>query len=163
MNRLIYLAIFLVAVLALALGLVFLCAATTEPSRLAVAVVLLLLGALGAGWSAYAYRTWSLVQPAALSARITDLAARNDGELSLAQVMSAFGVPASIAQAGMDELLNKGQCQREPRGADIVYIFPGLKEHKVVRKCVYCGSTFPVKQPLQKCPNCGGNLELVNT
>jgi hypothetical protein len=161
MNRFLYLGIFAVSAFVLALGLVFLCAASVEPSRLAIAIILLLLGALGAGWSAYAYGKWSVVQPAALSARITDLAARNDGEVSLAQVMSAFDVPASVAQAGVDELLNQGQCRREPRGEQIFFVFPGLKEQKVVRKCVYCGSTFPVKLALQKCPNCGGALELV--
>ncbi len=160
MKRGVFLGVFVVSVLVLALGLVFLCAASIVPERLWVAIVLLILGALGAGWSAYAYRKWSIVQPAALSARITDLAAQNDGETSLAQVMSAFDVPASVAQAGMDELLNRGQCRREPRGDQVFFVFPGLKEQKVVRKCVYCGSTFPVKQALQKCPNCGGALEL---
>jgi hypothetical protein len=161
MNRIAFLGVFGVSALVLALGLVFLCAASVEPSRISIAILLLLLGALGAGWSAYAYRAWSSVQPAALSVRIADLAASNDGELSLAHVMSAFDVPASVAQAGMDELLNKGQCRREPRGEQIFFVFPGLKEQKVIRKCVYCGSTFPVKQALQKCPNCGGALELV--
>ena len=161
MNRIAYLIVFVVSALVLGLGLLFLCAATVEPSRFAIAAILIVLGALGAGWSAYSYRRWAGVQPGALSARITDLAASNAGEVSLAQVMSAFDVPASVAQAGVDELLNKGQCRREPRGDQIFFVFSGLKEQKVVRKCVYCGSTFPVKQALQKCPNCGGALELV--
>lgn len=126
-----------------------------------LAFILLGLGVIGAGWSAFSYRQWSNVQPAALAARITDLAAKNDGELALSQIMSSLDVPASVAQAGIDELMAKGQCQREARGQQIFFIFPGLKEQKVVRKCTYCGNTYPVKQSLQKCPNCGGTLELV--
>jgi hypothetical protein len=161
MNRFIYIGVFAVSVLVLAVGVLFLCAATTIPERLPLAIILLILGAGGAGWSAYAYRRWASVQPGELAARITDLAAENDGELALSQIMSAFDVPASVATAALDGLAQKGQCHREVRGEQNLYIFPGLKEHKVVRKCVYCGSTFPVKQSLQKCPNCGGNLELV--
>jgi hypothetical protein len=163
MNRMVYLGVFIVSALLLASGVLFLCAATVVPERFGLAIVLLVLGAIGAGWSAYAYRKWANVQPGALAARITDLAAKNDGELALSQVMSAFGVPASAAQAAIDELLSKGQCRREARGDQVIFVFPGLKEHKVVRKCIYCNSTFPVKQALQKCPNCGGSLELVKT
>jgi len=161
MNRLVYLGVFVVSALVLALGLLFLCAAIAAPERWLLALILLVVGAIGAGWSAFAYRRWASVQPGALTARITDLAAENDGELALAQVMSTFDVPASVATAAIDELVQKRQCHREARGDQVLYVFPGLKERKVVRKCAFCGSTFPVKQALQKCPNCGGSLELV--
>ncbi len=161
MNRIAYLIVFIASALLLGLGVLFLCAAVTVPERMWLAIVLLVLGAIGAGWSAYGYRRWASVQPGELAARVTDLAAQNNGELALSQVMSAYGIPASAATAAMDELVNKGQCRREARADQVIYVFPGLKERKVVRKCAYCGSTFPVKQTLQKCPNCGGNLELV--
>ena len=161
MNRLVYLGVFIVSALILAGGLLFLCAAVAVPERFPLAIILLIIGAIGAGWSAFAYRKWSSVQPEALAARITDLAAQNDGELAISQIMSAFDVSASVAQAGIDQLVAKRQCRAESRGTQTFYIFPGLKEQKVARKCTYCGSTFPVKQALQKCPNCGGNLELV--
>ncbi len=161
MNRLIYLGVFIVSVLVLAMGVLFLCAAMTVPERLLLALVLLALGAMGAAWSAFSYRRWLMAQPAELSARVTELAAQNDGELAVSQIMSAFGVQAMAATAALEDLSQRGQCHRESRGDQYVYVFPGLKEHKVVRKCAFCGSTFPVKQSLQKCPNCGGNLELV--
>jgi Zn finger protein HypA/HybF involved in hydrogenase expression len=47
---------------------------------------------------------------------------------------------------------------REGREA---YVFPELKETKVVCRCAYCGNEFSVKTPLHKCPNCSGDLELV--
>ncbi|MCL4393598.1 MAG: hydrogenase maturation nickel metallochaperone HypA [Chloroflexi bacterium] len=161
MNRLVYLGVFVASALILAVGVLFLCAAMTAPGRLLLAIVLLAVGAAGAGWSAFSYRRWAGVQPAALAARVTDLAAQNGGELAVSQIMSAFDVEASAATAAIEELRQTGQCRREPRADQVVYVFPGLKEHKVVRRCAFCGSTFPVKQALAKCPNCGGNLELV--
>jgi rRNA maturation endonuclease Nob1 len=77
--------------------------------------------------------------------------------------MSAFDVTASAAQAGLEILMQNGACQRETRGEQEIFTFPGLQEHKVERRCPFCGSAFPVKQSLQKCPNCGGNLELVKS
>ncbi len=161
MNRLVYFIIFFISTFVLGMGLLFLCAATEAPERIWLAIILLALGATGAGWSAYSYRKWLNMQPWQLATRVTSLAAQNDGELALSQVMSQYSVPAPVATAALDELVNKGQCRREARADAVVYVFPGLKERKMIRKCVYCGSTFPVKQALQKCPNCGGNLELV--
>ncbi len=161
MNRLFYFIVFFVSSFVLGLGVLFLCAAVAVPERMWLAIILLVFGGIGAGWSAFSYRKWLSLQPGALAARVTALAEENNGELALSQVMSAYGVPATAATTALDELVNKGQCRREARADQVVYVFSGLKEHKVVRKCVYCGSTFPVKQALQKCPNCGGNLELV--
>ncbi len=161
MNRAIYLIVFAASALVLALGVLFLCAASAVPERMPLAIILLVLGAAGAGWSGWSYRRWASVQPASLAASITDMAAQNNGELALSQVMSEFGVTASTATAALDELVNRGQVRREARADQVMFVFPGLKERKMIRKCAYCGSTFPIKQPLHKCPNCGGNLEIV--
>lgn len=161
MSRVVYFAVFFASAFVLGWGVLFLCAAITIPERAPLAIVLLALGAIGAGWSAVAYRRWLNVQPSALAARIASLAADHEGELAVSQVMSAYGVTESAATAALATLVQNGQCRREARADQVVYVFPGLKEHKMVRKCAYCGSTFPVKQALQKCPNCGGPLELV--
>ena len=161
MNKLAYLGIFMLFSVILGAGLLFLVASTVVPERITVALGLLTLGTIGAVVTAYFYSRWYIQQPAVLSARITDLADRGDGEIAISQVMSALRVPASAVQAAMDDLVQKGQAHAESRNGQMLYVFPGLKERKMVRKCVYCGSTFPVKQPLQKCPNCGGNLELM--
>ncbi len=160
MNRIIYFAIFFASTFVLGLGLLFLCASAMVPERMVLAVILLGLGAIGAGWSAFAYRRWLNMQPSALAVQITSLAADNNGELALSQVMSSFGATELDAAAAFAELVQKGQCRREARADQVIYVFPGLKERMMVRKCAYCGSTFPVKQALQKCPNCGGALRL---
>ncbi len=159
--RLVYLALFIFFSVLIGLGLLFALAASTVPERGIIAFLLLAVGIVGVAATAWLYSRWHERQPAVLGARITDLAERTNGELSMAQVMAAYNVPASVAQAAMDHLVEKGQCHAETRDGELRYVFPGLKERKMVRKCPYCGSTFPVRQPLQQCPNCGGNLELV--
>ena len=161
MKRIAYLGVFVISALALSLGMLFACAAIAVPGRWPLAIVLLGLGAVGAGWSVFSYRKWANTQPAALAARITDLAASHQGEVTLAQIVSAFDVAVPVAQAGLDVLIQNGECRHEMHGEQDIFILPGLKEHKVERRCPFCGAAFPVKQSLQKCPNCGGNLELV--
>jgi hypothetical protein len=161
MNRIVYFAVFVVSCVALGLALLFFCAAVNVPERLALATILLVVGGAGVGWSGLSYSRWLSRQPGALGVRITALADENSGEISLAQVMSALKVPGDAAMAAMNDLQQKGQGHMEPRKETMMFVFPGLKERKMVRKCVYCGSTFPVRDPLQKCPSCGGNLEVV--
>jgi hypothetical protein len=161
MNRIVYFAVFVVSCVVLGVALLFLCASVYEANRMIMAIALFIAGGAGVVWSGLSYNKWFHRQPGALAPRITALADQNSGEVSLAQVMSTLNVPADVATAALDDLQQKGQCHLESHGEKTVYVFPGLQERKMVRKCVYCGSTFPVRDPLQKCPSCGGNLEVV--
>ena len=71
--------------------------------------------------------------------------------------------PSRVAPFPSVELVREvtGECRRERGPEKDLYVFPGLVEVKVARRCAYCGSEFSVKKPLHKCPNCGGELELV--
>jgi hypothetical protein len=146
----------------LALGLLFLCAATVDSRRLPLSVILLVIGGGLAAWSALTWRRGQQLDPERLADSIIDLAeARGSAEVSLAQIVAELNVPTEAAQRALGVLERRGECRRE-RGPDKdLYVFPGLMEVKVVRRCAYCGSEFSVKKPLHKCPNCGGELELV--
>ena len=154
---------FLLGVLLLAGGLIFLCAAAQNTARLPIALVLLLLGGGLAGWAGQRWRRARQLSPDVLDDRITSLADRQDAETTLAQVVSALNVPDDAARAALARLESRGICHQERRGDKTVYIFPGLKESKVVRRCTYCGNEYSVREPLHKCPNCGGTLEIVKT
>ena len=162
MKRTILIGAFAVSVVLLALGLVFLCAATREPGRLPLSVILLAIGGGVAAWSALTWRRDQQLEPERLADSIIDLArTRGEAEVSLAQIVSELNVPTDAAQRALGVLERRGEAQRE-RGPDRdLYVFPGLMEVKVVRRCAYCGSEFSVKKPLHKCPNCGGELKLV--
>ena len=162
MKRAILMAAFVVSVVFLILGLIFLCAATTNPGRLPLSVILLVIGGGVAAWSALTWRRDQQLEPERLADSIIDLArARGGAEVSLAQIVAELNVPTEAAQRALGVLERRGECHRERGPEKDLYVFPGLVEVKVVRRCAYCGSEFSVKKPLHKCPNCGGELELV--
>jgi len=153
--------VLLVSVALLALGALFLCAATSQPSRLFLAGALLLVGGGLAAWSGLTLRRLRELDPEHLSDRITELArAGGNAEVTLSQVVAELGVPDEAALVALGLLEGRGQCHREFRGERQFYIFPGLKLSMVKRRCPYCGREFSVKTPVYKCPQCGGDLRL---
>jgi hypothetical protein len=154
--------VLLASVVPLALGLLFLCAANRQPMRLLLAIALLAIGAGLAAWSGLSLRRLRMLNPENLSDRITSLArAGGHAEVTLSQVVADLAVPDEAAMAALALLEGRGQCHREHRAGREFYVFPGLKESKVARRCAHCGSEFSVKTALHKCANCGGDLELV--
>lgn len=154
---------FVAGVLSLAGGLIFLCAAAQNPARLPIALALVILGGGLAAWAGRRWQRARALSPDVLDDRITSLAAAHDAELSLAQIVSALNVPDDAARVALARLETSGICFQEHRSGRLVYVFPGLKESKVVRRCTYCGSEYSVRDPLTKCSNCGGTLEIVKT
>jgi Zn finger protein HypA/HybF involved in hydrogenase expression len=162
MNRTLAIIAIVVAAVLLALGMLFLCAATQEPARLLVAAPLLVAGVGSAAWGGIMLRGARNLDPENLSDRITQLARKGNAEVTLAQVVAELGVPDETAVAALNLLERRGQCRREHVGEDAreVYVFPGLKPSLVERRCPYCGAEFSVKEAVYKCPNCGGDLRL---
>ncbi len=162
MKRTILLVAFAVSGILLALGLIFLCAATREPGRLPLSLILLVMGGGLAAWSALTWRREHQLEPERLADSIINMVRASGGsETTLAEVVAELNVPTEAAQRALGVLLGRGECRRERRAGKDLYVFPGLMERKVVRRCPYCGSEFSVKTPLHQCPNCGGQLELV--
>ena len=150
----------LAGALFLAGGLIFLCAAVQNTARLPLSAALLLIGGALAAWAGFRLRRQRMLAPDALDDRITALAASHEATVTLAQVIAELNVPDEAARAALARLEADGLCHQERHGDKTVYVFPGLKESKVVRRCAYCGNTYSVREPLHKCPNCGGNLEI---
>jgi hypothetical protein len=161
MKRTIAIVAVVISVVLLALGLLFLCAATRQTSRLFVAVALLVVGVGLAAWGGFTLRRLRDLDPENLSDRITELArAGGNGEVTLSRVVAELRVPDETAVAALNLLERRGQCHREHRDEREVYVFPGLKPSLVKRRCPYCGTEFSVKRALDKCPHCGGDLRL---
>jgi hypothetical protein len=162
-NTALTVALFAVGALCLAGGLIFLIAAVANPARWPVALVLLAAGGGLAVWAGLRRRRSQRLDPVALADEITALADRRDAEITAAEIVSDLNVPLTAAYQALARLEQRGFCHQERRGERTVYVFPGLKESRVVRRCAYCGNTYPVRDPLHKCPNCGGQLEIVKT
>ena len=155
------LAAFLVGAVLITGGLIFLCAAVESSRRLPIALALLVIGGGLAAWAGFRWRKARSLSPEVLDDRIIALADQHDAEITLAQVVSSLGVPDEAARVALARLEANGLCRREQREGRTFYHFPGLRESKVVRRCAYCGNEYSVREPLHKCPNCGGTLEIV--
>jgi hypothetical protein len=156
-------AAFIVGALFLAGGLIFLCAAAQNAARFPIALALVVIGGGLAAWAGARWRKAKQLSPDILDDRIIDLATAHEAELTLSRVISDLDVPDDAARTALARLEANGLCHQERREGKTVYVFPGLKDSKVVRQCSYCGSQYSVREPLHKCPNCGGNLEIVKT
>jgi hypothetical protein len=154
-------ALFVLSLLFLGGGLVFLCAATQSAGRFPVALALLVIGGALAAWSGARWHRARMLSPEVVKGRITELAAAGGGELTLAQAISALNVPEESARAALADLESAGLCYEDRREGRTVLVFPGLQESQVVRRCTYCGNHFSVREPLHKCPHCGGDLQIV--
>ncbi len=162
MNRLVSFILMAAGALALGLGLLFLCAASPDASRLPLAFILLVLGGGLVVVGGLIFRRQRELSPDTVADRIVVLAkGDDDAELTVAEVVAGLRLPESAVVRGLDLLEKRGRCRREYHDDKVVYVFPGLKETKLVRKCAYCGRTYSVKEPLHTCPNCGGTVELV--
>jgi len=116
MKRTLLIAAFVISVVLLAAGLLFLCAATREPGRLPLSLVLLLIGGGLAAWSALTWRREQELEPKRLADSIIDLARAGGGaEVSLAQIVAELNVPTEAAQRALGVLERRGECRRERR------------------------------------------------
>jgi DNA-directed RNA polymerase subunit RPC12/RpoP len=166
MNKTVAMIVLAAGSILLGLGLLFLCASAAAPeravSRILLGLVLALIGGGGAVWAGLQWRRLGEIEPARLADRIIGLVQTQAApELTAAQATAQLGAPAANVQAALQLLQQRGEAQPEGRGDRVVYVFPGLKERKLTRHCVHCGTEFPVRQSLQRCPNCGGKIELL--
>lgn len=164
MNKTVALIVSLVGALMLGLGLLFLCASIRAPQRLILAALLIVIGGAGVAWAGTTWRRLSEIEPKRLADRIVEMAKlQGKFETTAAEAVAELSAPAANVQAALEILQSRGDAVPEQRDDRRVYVFPNLKETKVVRRCPYCGVQFPVKQAITQCPNCGGNIELQRT
>jgi hypothetical protein len=164
MNKTVALMVMLVGALMMGLGLLFLCASIRAPQRLILAALLIVIGGAGVAWAGTTWRRLSEIEPKRLADRIVEMAKlQGKFETTAAEAVAELSAPAANVQAALEILQSRGDAVPEQRDDRRVYVFPNLKETKVVRRCPYCGVQFPVKQAITQCPNCGGNIELQRT
>jgi len=164
MNKTVALMVMLVGALMLGLGLLFLCASIRAPQRLILAALLIVIGGAGVAWAGTTWRRLSEIEPKRLADRIVEMAKlQGKFETTAAEAVAELSAPAANVQAALEILQSRGDAVPEQRDDRRVYVFPNLKETKIVRRCPYCGVQFPVKQAITQCPNCGGNIELQRT
>ncbi|MHB0857465.1 MAG: hypothetical protein ACYC5M_07815 [Anaerolineae bacterium] len=160
MKKAVAVAVTLVSVPFLVLGLLFLIAASQQPSRLLVAFALLAAGVVLLVAGLRRLRKLAAVSPEALRTGAIDLARRLGGELTVPQLRAEYGISQEQAASTLEALVAQGNAAREQRGDRIVYVFSGLLPSLAEKVCPYCGTKLPVRASLRKCPNCGAQLEI---
>jgi len=150
------------AVVLLAVGLVFLCAATNDAGRLPLALILLVIGGGLAFWGGTSLRRAIALDPENLSDRITRLARQSgQGEVTLSQAVSALNAPDEAVEEALRLLVEREQVYPEYRKDREVYVFAGLRAARMIRRCESCGTEYSVKEPIYTCTRCGGKVEVV--
>jgi len=149
-------ALVVVGIVIVAFGLLFLVGSAGMARRLATAAVLLVGGAVAAGFGLRGIRRADAVRPELLEAAILELARREDGEISREEIEAALGWRAEHAWPVLDRMALEGRCLREARGGTFHYRFPDLQPRLVLLVCDYCGAEYPLNPPLTTCPACGG-------
>ncbi len=138
------------------LGLVFLIA----PGRAGTGLVMLVFGIVIIGFAASRLKAMQALSPEGVEQQITRVAADSNGDLTVGAVAGQTGLPDSAVRDALQRLLDKGLTRIELRDGVEHYVFAGLKQEKMIKKCPYCGNEYPVSQAGRTCPSCGGNLEV---
>jgi len=162
MNRTTSYLVIGVSVVLLVVGLLFLCAATRNAARFPLALGLLVIGGGLAFWGGTSLRRAVALDAENLSDRISRLARQSgQGEVTLSQAVSALNAPDEAVEEALRLLVERGQAYPEYRQDREVYVFPGLRATKMVRRCESCGTEYSVKEPVYTCTRCGGKVEVV--
>ncbi|MEN6302194.1 MAG: hypothetical protein ABFD96_05675 [Armatimonadia bacterium] len=138
------------------LGLVFLLA----PGRAGTGLIMLLIGGAIIAFSASRLRVMKNLSPEGVEQQLQAAAAASGGELTVTEAVALTALEDGVVRAGLERLLHKDLVRLERRDGSDYYIFPGLTETKMIKKCPYCGNEYPLKQAGRTCPSCGGNLEI---
>lgn len=146
----------LAGVLLALLGLLFLLArrpATESLIPLAIGIALI-------GFAASRLKVMAELSPEGVEQQLTAMATGANGEVTVTSAAGVTHLDEATIRAGLQRLIEQGMVKVEHREGVEYYLFPGLHEQKMVKKCPYCGNEYPVAQHLRTCPSCGGNLEV---
>jgi hypothetical protein len=159
MKRLASVASTLLGIGLVLLGLLFLIGAGGRGSRYLIAVVSLAVGGALAGVGIRLFKQAEAASPAQLRAEILELARRQDGEISEAEVQAVLGRRGDGAGAVLAALEAEGICRRQMKGGAPHFLFGELQPRLVVRRCEYCSAELPLDESISECPNCGGTVK----
>ncbi len=140
-------------------GLLFLVGAAGRGVRYLVAALGLGLGAALIGLGVRGWKSAEAATPERIRADILALAARRNGEVSEADIVSALGERAGRAPAALQALEAAQACERRVKDGATYFVFRSLQPRLLVRRCAYCEAEMELAAEVTKCPRCGGSLE----
>ena len=142
------------------MGLLFIVVITGMSSRLIAAGIFFTAGLplLIVGFNML--RSGMLLRPELIRKEILTTASKNNGELTKEIITGVTGWDDIVAYE-INDMIKKRIAKTEERGDCIFYIFPEFQAKVVINKCPFCEKDYAVKDDIQKCPACGGDLKFL--
>jgi len=150
-----------VAVLFLLFGLIFVLGSQGRPAVLLTGGAMTALAVTAGVFTIRRMGQVANTSPDAVDERVLSLATMSGGEVTAAEVTGALQVPIAEAQASLERLVSRGMAEHKVRDGDLYYAFAGIVATRKVKRCAYCGTEYPLREPGMKCSSCGGSLEIV--
>lgn len=141
------------------LGLLFLIASQGIASRLITGFILLIIGSGICFVGAFLVKTAFSLTPNQILSSILNLAKVSNGYLTKEAIIAELGNYPQVDKAINDLLINQ-TALIDPGHIRTRYVFPDFLHDILIKACMYCSSEYPVRDPVQKCPQCGGDISL---
>jgi hypothetical protein len=141
------------------LGIMFVMASGEKMSRLGTGIILLIFGLTFLIFGIRLFRAGIAVSPSKIKERILKLAARNHGELPEDVLTGEIG-KSDILDFALQSMINSGMAGKTLRKGRTFYLFSEFNMTLVVKQCPYCGNDYPVRDDIEACSSCGGDLKI---
>ncbi|MCP4136631.1 MAG: hypothetical protein GY754_37015 [bacterium] len=155
-------ALSVVGILSSVLGILFLIASKSVPSRATIGIILLGSGVVELIFGIRFFRQGIEASPAGMRRRMLKLAAKNNGILWKDTILAEFGDSPDV-EFRLNELIASKTAEKETRDNGTCYIFPALQMRMITKVCPYCGNDYPIRDDIESCPSCGGDLKMAGS
>ena len=141
------------------LGLLFLIASAGAGQRLAVGIILLVVGGAGAFFSLRGILAHVALRPEKIREKIFRLAKMHHGKVAESVILAEVGQAEAVRES-IKRLRDEGEIQVSHQSGKTIITFPQFFLAQVMKKCAFCGNDYPVRDTIEKCPSCGADLTM---
>jgi rRNA maturation protein Nop10 len=143
------------------LGILFLISSTEKSSRLISGSVIFVIGLAFVIPGIIFFRKGIKSTPASVRKKILKIAAIYNGKFSKDLLIGNIDAD-SILQNQINIFIKSGLINEIIENGKIYYTYPDFQLKLVMKKCPYCTNDYPVRDGLEICPSCGGDLKLLS-
>jgi len=142
------------------MGLLFVIASSGMNSRLIAAGIFFCSGLPLLIFGFKMFRSGMILRPELIREAILKSAALHHGEITKDIITGEAGWN-DIVIYEIDDMIKKRITKIDERDGQTLYIFPEFQIKYIQNKCPFCGNGYPVRDDVQKCPTCGGDLKFL--
>ncbi len=151
--------LFILGLALLLLGIMFIIASDNEKRRVITGIILSPFGLLLLVFGIRFFREGLSLSPQRIREKILKLAAQNHGELPENVIMGEIG-KSDILDFQLISMINSGIAKKTFRDGQTFFLFSQFNMKLIVKQCPYCGNDYPVRDDIETCSSCGGDLRV---